>query len=138
MKLFSILLIGLALAWSGCSTASTQKNPRADFSKVKRVYVEHRLADDHRLDRLIVAELERLGREASSGPMTMMPDGVDAVITYSDDWAWDFKSYLSFISIQVRDYRRDVTIGQGMSRHASPLKKTPEQMIRQIIEPLFK
>lgn len=134
--LLSLLLLATVLA--GCSSTDTLRNPSADYSKIKRVYVERRLADDHGLDGLIVAQLRTQGLEASSGPLTMMPEHVDAIVTYSDDWAWDFKSYLNQLSIEIRNARTDEVIGRGVSRHASPVTKAPEKMVREILVKLFK
>lgn len=136
MKLLPLLLLAALVA--GCSSTRTITAPRADLSGMKRIYVERQLADDHHLNDMIVAELKRLGREASTGPLTMMPEHVDAIVTYSDDWAWDFHSYLSALNIQVRNTRNDQIIASGISRHASPFPKSAEQMVHEIFSALFK
>jgi hypothetical protein len=136
MKFLPLLILAALVA--GCSSTRTMTAPQADLSRMKRVYVERQLADDHHLNDLIVAELQRLGREASTGPLTMMPDHVDAIITYSDDWAWDFHSYLGFLNITVRNARNDQIVARGISRHSSPFRKTPEKMVHEILAPLFK
>ena len=64
-------------------------------------------AGQHRLaglaaDGLLVAELRRLGREASSGPMTMMPQNTEAVLTYDARWEWNFKTYLVELNLELR------------------------------------
>jgi hypothetical protein len=136
MKFLPFLLLAGLIA--GCSTTRTLTAPQVDLSRMKRVYVERQLADDHHLNDMIVAELQRLGRDASTGPLTMMPEHVDAIVTYSDDWSWDFRSYLSTLNIQVRNARNDQIVARGISRHASPFRKAPEKMVHEILAALFK
>ena len=69
MRLPALLLAcGLLL---GCSSLSTHRGDGLD--RVQRIYVEHLLTDNHRLDHAMVAELRGLGYEASCGPLTMLP-----------------------------------------------------------------
>lgn len=117
---------------------NTVRNPKAKFSSLKHFYVEHRLSDDHHVDQIIVNELRGLGRQASAGPLTMMPAGTDAIVTYSDEWAWDFKSYMNYVSIEIRDARTDEAIGRGVSQYAAALTKPPEKMVRELLVPLLK
>jgi len=137
MKLFAVLLAS-AILLAACSSVSTHRNGHVDLSRLKRFYVEHRLTDDHHIDEQIVAGLQALGRQASAGPMTMMPDGVEAVVTYEDNWAWDFKSYLIQLSIDIRKANTDQPLARGTYRQPSMITKQPPDVIRAILTPLFK
>src|ERR1035437_9259853 len=99
MKIVVPLLVLLALL-TGCSSLDTHAT--AKLGDYNHLYVEHQLTDNHRIDELIIAELPAHGFDASSGPLTMLPDGVDAIVSYEDRWAWDFKSYLIELRIDVR------------------------------------
>jgi hypothetical protein len=132
----SMLTLGLLL--SSCSSLQTDQNPRVKFSQLKRIYVEHRLADNHHIDGLIVAELQRMGLEASAGPLTMMPERVDAIISYEDLWAWDFKTYLNVLNLTMRNAITDQPIAQATYRHNSPFPKSPERMIHEALARWFK
>jgi lysyl-tRNA synthetase class I len=107
------------------------------LARVHRFYVERRFGDDHHLDEYIVQELRREGHEATSGPLTMKPDGVDAIVTYADRWAWDFKNYLVELTLEVRNARTDQVLTTGRSYQPSITAKTPPQVIREILTPLF-
>jgi hypothetical protein len=137
MKFFVSALIA-ALLLTACSTLVTHKNPKGDLRNYRHFYVEARLGDDHGLDEIIVRELQRMGYNASSGPLTMKPDDVDALIFYQDRWEWDFKTYMIEFNLIVRDARKDLVLATGNSGHRSVLPKTPADMIREVLVPIFK
>jgi hypothetical protein len=137
MKVFVVLLTGVLLL-SSCSSIHTQRDPRSDLDKFQHFYVEHRLSDDRFIDEAIVAELKALGRDASAGPRTMMPQSADAIVTYQDEWAWDFKSYLIQLNIQIRDSRRERIVATGNYQQPSMFTKKPNQVVHAILRPLLK
>ncbi len=122
----------------GCSSVTAHKNPAVDLGKFKCYYVEHRLTDDRKIDELIVADLRRRGLEASFGPITMMPENAEALITYEDRWTWDFHNYLIELSINVRDIRKEKPIAMGHTRHPGPFSKEPAEMIGKVLDSIFK
>lgn len=135
---FGIFLLCFATAlFAGCADVTTRSDPQVDLTRFRRFYVERRLGDDHRIDELIVHQLQLLGREASSGPLTMKPEGMDAIVTYTDRWEWDFKTYLIELNITVRNARTDKPV--SFARYYQPSLKTkpPAEMIRDILTPLF-
>lgn len=135
VTLFSIAFA--ALLFTGCSTAlSTRK--ATDLTPFKRIYVESRLSDNHRLDEQISAELRALGYDATHGVATMRPDGFNAIISYTDRWEWDFKNYLIEIKIDVRDARSNKALGTSSYYQASLKTKSSAAVIRLILSPLFK
>lgn len=136
MKLFVLLLAGCAVL-TGCSSQSTHKLA-SDLSRYHHIYVVHRLSDNHRLDELIVGELKILGYDAACGPLTMLPDGVDAIITYDDRWAWDFRSYLIEFSLEMHSNFTGKSLATGHYHQASALTKPPEDVVHEILAPLFK
>lgn len=138
MKVSVLLLAAAVTLLSACSSVATHKNPKLDLSRYHRIYVESRLGDDHGLDRLIVGELKGLGYEVSSGPLTMKPDNLDALIFYEDRWEWDFKSYMIEFRLTMRDARRDQTLATGSAFHSSFINKTPAEMIHEVIAPIFR
>ncbi len=135
MRALAFLLLAFALA--GCSSVSSERNPTVDLSRYQRFFVERLLTDNHRIDEQIVAELQRLGREASSGPLTMKPDNTDAIVRYNDRWAEDFKKYLIDLHIDIRDARTDKPLTIGRYYQPSIVTKAPAAMIHEILAPLF-
>jgi hypothetical protein len=134
----AVVLLLLAVFLAGCSSIYIDRRPRTDFSKIKRVYVERRLSDNHQIDQTIVAELRALGLEASSGPLTMLPDGTDAIVTYQDEWAWDFKSYLIEFNLQLRGAIKEQYLAAGTYRQPSPITKSPAEIVHLILARIFK
>ena len=92
------------------------------------------LSPDARVD---VAELKRLGREASSGPLTMMPENADAVLTYADRWEWDFKDYLIELNLELHTARTHKKLADGRYYQPSLKTKTPAAVIQELLVPLF-
>jgi hypothetical protein len=95
-------LPGLALLLAGCTTR-TQIDRTARPDQLHHIFVEHLLSDGHNVDELIARELRRLGYDASAGPMTMMPDGTEAILAYQTQWASDFTTYLIELDVALRD-----------------------------------
>ncbi len=137
MKLLVAALAGVLLL-SACSSIHTQRDPKIDLDRYAHFFVEHRLSDDRQIDEAIVAELKALGRDASAGPMTMMPQNADAIVTYQDEWAWDFKSYMIQLNIQIRDSRRERIVATGNYQQPSMFTKKPDQVVHAILNPLLK
>lgn len=137
MKL-SALLFAVAFLACGCSSVHTTHDPRVKVGSFQRFFVQHRLTDDHHIDETIVAELKALGREASAGPVTMMPDDAEILVTYEDTWAWDFKSYLIQLNITLQRARRDEVVALGSYRQPTPIPKPPAEVVHAILAPLFK
>lgn len=132
-----LCLFGVVVLLTACSNVSTQRDPGADLARLHHFYVERRLGDDHHLDEHIVQELQTLGLEASSGPLTMKPDGVDAIVSYTDRWAWDFKTYLIELNLEVRDAHSGKVLTTGRFYQPSITTKSPPEMIREMLQPLF-
>jgi hypothetical protein len=130
----SVLLLG-CLFLLGCSSLSTHRE--SGLGGVKRIYVEHLLTDNHRLDEFMVAELTGLGYAASCGPLTMMPEGVDAVITYRERSSWDFKTYLIELSFTLKANFTGQTLATGHFYQPSVYPKTPAEAVHAVITPVF-
>ena len=78
---------------------------------VQRFFVVSNTNDNHAVDHRIAEALQAGGRTADLGPLTMMPDDTQAVVSYSDRWTWDFGDHLVFLKISVRDPRGAAAYG---------------------------
>ncbi|HWA88246.1 MAG TPA: hypothetical protein VG710_18610 [Opitutus sp.] len=132
------LLLSLALPLAACSSMHTETMPHADLGKIRHFFVEHRLSDNHHVDDLIVADLQSRGFTASDGPLTMMPDDAEAVVSYADDWEWDFKSYLIDLRIEIRRARLDQVLAAGSYRQPSPITKSPAGVVHALLNGFLK
>lgn len=137
MKVAAAALLVVAL-FTSCTSVHTSVNPAVDLNRFKHFYVVHRLSDDRHIDALIVAELKASGREASAGPLTMMPDNAEVIVNYLDDWEWDFKTYLLQLNVQLYDVRRDRPIAFGNYRQPTPITKSPPEVIHEIFSRVLK
>jgi hypothetical protein len=125
-----------ALSLAGCVSQQTRKV--IDLAPFKRIHVIQRLGDDRRLNTLFVAELQRHGHEATTGPRTMLPENADAVLTYSDRWEWDFKNYLIELNFELHTARTNKKLADGRYFQPTPRPSPPEQVIADLVKSLFK
>lgn len=137
MKLFPLVLLGLVVALAaGCSSVSARKVIALD--RFQRVYVERRLNDNHRLDEHFVAALQRLGYQASSGPLTMMPEKTDALLTYDARWEWDFQSYLIELTLEVHTVYPRKKLADARYYQPTVKPKPPAAVVGELVDRLFK
>lgn len=102
-----LLLLTVALMLGGCASYDNQLEHGRSLKDVKRFFVVSNLNDNRALDRQIAGALKARDRTAEVGPLTMMPDDTQAVVTFQDYWTWDFGEHLVFLKISVRDPRAD-------------------------------
>lgn len=131
----AVLLALATLLFAGCASVETRKV--IDLSTFKHVYVEHRLTDDKHLDEMIAAELTRLGYVATVGPLTMLPDNADAVLSYEDRWEWDFKTYLIELNVTVTTARTKKKLADGRFYQPTPNSKPASEVVSKVLTPLF-
>lgn len=135
---FAAAFISIALLFTGCSSTTSYRSPGADLAGYKRVWVEKNLSDDHRINEMIASELTALGYEVESGFETMRPRGFELIVTYEDEWAWDFKTYLIDISVTVRETGSSRVIASGRYFRPGVTNKAPAAMVREVVQSIFK
>ena len=81
--------------------------PKADLGGYHHVFVEKLLADGYGVDQIMARELRGMGYDATSGPLTMMPDNAEIVVAYYDRWTYDFTNYMIELDLIVRTARTD-------------------------------
>ena len=131
MKVTVFLLLTL-LAFTGCTSVESQRDPAADFSRITRFFVERRLSDNYHIADAIVAELQSRGFEASAGPLTMIPEDVQALVSYEDVWAWDFKSYLIQLNVAVSHPHTRRMLAAASYRQPSLITKEPPVVVHRV------
>ena len=98
-----LVLLFAGLLFGGCASFDTSTDRGRSLLGVQRFFVLSNPNDNHALDRQIAQALENRGRTVEIGPLTMMPDDTQAVVTFQDHWAWDFGEHLVFLKITVND-----------------------------------
>jgi hypothetical protein len=139
-KLFSICILLGAMSLTGCAVnrASATLTPDADLSKIKSAYVVKQPKDGNGIDDLIKANLEKRGYRVTKGPELQGPYATDVAITYVDKWMWDITMYMIELTINLRDPKTDFPLAVGNSLHTSLSRKSPEAMVDEVIDNIFK
>jgi hypothetical protein len=117
------------LLLASCTHVSTDVDHSVNFRKLDHIFVEHRLSDGRGMDQLIADELQKLGYDASAGPLTMMPDNTEAIIAYQDEWNFDFTTYLLELDIAVRDAHTGQQMAVSRINEPSIFGNNPVKMV---------
>jgi hypothetical protein len=138
MKLKGLILAVICVLLASCAQLTSSGSSPAELARARKIFVEERLNDNLGIDRAIVTELRSLGYEADRGPLTMMPESAQLIVTYDARETWDFRPYLIELNLAVRpaqDYNRVV----ASSRYVRPgvTNKSPEAMVREALGKLF-
>lgn len=110
MIMRTILAACLLALLAGCGTYDVQLDRGGrSLDGVQRYFVLGNPNDNRALDHRIVAALKARGYEAETGPLTMMSDDAQAIVSYQDRWSWDFGDRLVYLQIAVRDRKTGQT-----------------------------
>jgi uncharacterized lipoprotein YajG len=139
-RLFKLLLAALVLAvmTTGCAVnrATATVDPTARLDTVKSLYVKHQEKDGRGIDKLIAENLRARGYQVSVG--NEAPGRPEAVVTYVDKWMWDITMYMLELTIQIRDPGTDYPIASGHSLHTSLTRKSPPEMVDEVLGNIMK
>ncbi len=130
-------LVSLALAFSGCTTSSVQMEHGRSLKKIQRFFVVSNLNDNHGIDHQIAEVLKARGREADAGPLTMMPDNNQVIVTFNDHWTWDFGDHLTFLQISVRDTKSEQSFAAVTFSAKIPSRKDPADIVTSLVDELL-
>ena len=139
IALLSSLLLSVSLMTTGCAVnrATATLDPSSDLGSLRTLHVAKLERDGRGIDVLIADKLRSRGLTVSTGPGK--PAGaVDAVVTYADKWMWDITMYMIELTINVRDPTNDYPLATGNSYHTSLTRKSPTEMVDEVIENIFK
>ncbi len=131
-------LLFCLLAFTACSSVTTRVDPGRDVPSYRRYFVKSNLNDNHALDEKIAAALRARGVEAGTGPETMMPPTTQVMVTYYDQWSWDFKGHLTSLTLRLQDAKSQAPI--GFSEYVGPasMTSTPTEVIERLVRELLK
>jgi hypothetical protein len=132
-----LLLAGLMLLLGGCVSYDRQVVPGRSLDGVKRFFVLSNQNDNHGLDHQIEAALKIRGNEAEVGPLTMLPDDSQVVVSYEDRWEWDFGDHLIFLQLTARDRRSADPIATVRFSAKIPKGKATPAVVGELIDRLL-
>lgn len=138
IQVLSAALVATSLLMSGCAVnrATATVDPATRLDDVKRVHVVHVAADERRIDELIAERLRRQGLVATTGDDKRRD--VDANVTYIDRWYWDLTMYMLELTIVVRNAGDDFVLASGNSLHTSLTRKSPPEMVDEVVTNIWK
>jgi hypothetical protein len=122
----------------GCSAVSSHVGPDAHLDHVQHVFVEQNPGDGRNIDQLIARGLRDLGYDAAAGPLTMSPDGTDVIVSYDDEWTYDFTTYMISLQLRVRDARTAAPLADSKIFRPSVTGQAPSAMIGKALRRIFK
>lgn len=137
----AILLVAALVAatqlLTGCANRSSARvDPSADLQAIKTMYVVKVPNDNAGIDTLIADKLRARGYTVTTGGEP--PANTDAVVTYIDRWWWDITMYLLELTVTIRDPKTDFPLASANSLHSSLTRKSPPEMVAEVMDNLFK
>jgi len=129
-----LAFLTFAFLFSGCATnISRPATPNAKLQSYKTFYIVQSDTDNRGISTIIQAELTLFGKQAYSGPRSSIPSGIDAIVTYYEDWKWDLTWYLLNLLIQFRDPETNVLLSSAASYRTSLARIDPEEMVWEVL-----
>ena len=124
---------------SGCvNRAGATWDSSANTAQMESFYVAKLEPDERGINKLIADKLVNMGLAATTGPRNNMPSGVDILVEYADKWMWDITMYMVELTITFREPETEIPLGSGNSLHTSLTRKSPKEMVDEVLENLFK
>jgi len=141
MKFFvkGLLLFIAVLLMTGCAKVviKSDADPNVNLAALNTFYVQKFDPDNRGLEQIIANKLNEFGFQATSGVDAVPPYPVDALVTYKDRWMWDLTNYMLEINIEFRNPESNFMFASGKSYRTSLARKSPEEMIDEVIRDLF-
>jgi len=127
------LLVLSTVLFAGCSSYEARPaGPKV--ASQKSIFILSNSNDNNFLAEQIVSALKSRGYDSSCGPLTMMPDDTQVLVTYEDHWTWDFGDHLAYLQIIARDRRTNQVYGNAVFRAKIPTKKSIPKIIGELID----
>jgi hypothetical protein len=137
MRILGIAILLLGLCAGGCASYTANVEPGTSVAGFQYYWVKTNLDDNHGLAGLIVQQLRKRGFEADAGPLTMMPRDVQAIVSYRDHWAWDFKNHMTGLQISVREATSERQVAVANFVGPASLTARPLDVVDRLIQELI-
>lgn len=122
---------------TGCANRATAKvEPGVDLHSLKTMHVVKIPEETAGISTLIADDLRRRGYTVTEG--TEKPKEVNAIVTYVDRWMWDITMYLLELTVVIREPETDFPMASGSSLHGSLTRKSPKEMVDEVMGNVFK
>ena len=139
MRLISAaLLFAAGLLLGGCASFEGNVDKAHHLAGTQRFFVVSNSNDNHALDHRIAEALVARGHNADTGPLTMMPDNTQAIVSFQERWAWDFGEHLVFLKIDVRGPDDTFPFGSATFEARVPSRDTIPVIVSRLVDQLLK
>ena len=132
----SVLLLGFGLL-AACTSYEARVDKGRSLDGVKSYFVLSNTNDNHALDAQIAAALKSRGFATETGPLSMLPDEAQAIVSYQDHWAWDFGDHLVYLQLAVRDRKTNQPYATVTFSAKVPTRKPLAEIVEGLIGPLL-
>lgn len=134
-----LLLCLVATVTSGCAVnrATAHVDAGTHLSALKTLHVRKYADDNANTEVLIADRLRAQGVKVTTDPQTV-PAEVDGIVTYVEKWMWDITMYMLELTIVIRDPKTDFPLATGNSYHTSLTRKSPKEMVDEVIGNIYK
>lgn len=139
LKRWALLLL-IAVSASGCvNRLSANVTPDANLKTRRSYHVIKHSKDEFQINDLIVKKLTAMGYRATTElEGQTIPADTDVTVGYVDKWMWDMSMYLMELTITLRDPKTDFPIASGNALHGSLTRRSPEEMVDEVLGEIFK
>ncbi len=135
----NVIILGFCLILTSCAAkVASFVTPDVGFDEFKTFYVVRSDADDREVYKSIQQEIEKMGRQTSSGPRSSTPSDVDVIVTYHSYWIWDFGWFLKDLLIQIRDPKTNVLLASAHLIQSTVPRKEPHLIAREGLNSILK
>lgn len=106
---------------ASCATSSqTLVDPRAVGQSYESAFLETHGGNSSDMDVHLQKALFRRGISVRTGPIgAPVPNGVDFVVKYVDEWKWDITMYLNSLDVQVFDAKSGELLANGTWKNSA-------------------
>jgi hypothetical protein len=137
-SLAGVLIVLVLVGGCAVNRATAVLTPGSELTPLKTFYVVTFPPDKRGIDTLIRDRLVAMGYTATLGPEKPTPYDADAVVSYFDKWMWDMGMYMLELTIVLRSPTDNFPLASGNSLHTSLARKTPEEMVQEVLTNIFK
>lgn len=130
-------VLSLALLLAGCASYDAQNLSGQNLDGVKRFFVLANANDSRGLAHQVVHALRARDRIAETGPATMMPDDTQLVISYDDQWSWDFGERLVYLQISARGRRDQQPAAFARFATRVPSRRSTPEIVGELVDQLL-
>lgn len=130
--------MALSVLMTGCAVnrATATSDPSLRWGSIKSLRVKKLEGEDGSTQKLIVEKFRARGFAVTTDPEPNPQ--ADAIVTFKDKWMWDLSMYLLELTITVREPKTDFPLATGNSYHTSLTRKSPKEMVDEVVENILK